>query len=255
MRILARLALGVALSVTAAFAADPAYVGKWKVNPAKSAVTGDTVTIMNAAGGMMQFNSQGFTYTFKTDGKEYPTPDGGTTQWKATTADTWDVTNRMKGKVSATYHLVVKGQTLSVSGKMMKPDNTSMDFSSTYKRIEGNAGFLGKWMSTDAKIPANTLEIAASGANGIALKDDTGPVASGQFDSKDNPAQGLMAGSKTTFAFRKISANAFEVTVKLDGKPMYVDVYSVSADGKTLTDDGTPSNAQKEKYKVVFDRQ
>ena len=44
-----------------------------------------------------------------------------------------------------------------------------------------------------------------------------------------------------TFAFRKINDSSFEVTAKLDGKPMYVDVYTVSADGKTLTDAGTPS--------------
>jgi hypothetical protein len=32
-------------------------------------------------------------------------------------------------------------------------------------------------------------------------------------------------------------------------------VYAVSADGKTLTDTGTPVNAKQEPYKMVFDRQ
>jgi len=255
MKTVMRFVLSAALCVVAVSAADPAYVGKWKLNTAKTSVTGDTVTIENAAGGMMKFNSQGYEYTFKTDGKEYPMPDGGTTSWKATSADVWDVTNHMKGKVSSTYHLVVKGDVLSVSGKSMKPDGGSMDFTSSYKRMAGGPGFLGKWMSTEVKMPASMLEITASGANGIAMKGDTGPIASGQFDGKDNPALGMMAGSKMTFAFRKINANSFEMTAKLDGKPMYVDVYSVSADGKTLTDDGTPSNAKQEKYKVVFDKQ
>jgi hypothetical protein len=55
--------------------------------------------------------------------------------------------------------------------------------------------------------------------------------------------------------FRKISDRSFEVTTKLDGKPMYVEVYTVSADGKTLTDEGTPVNAKQEPFKMVFDRQ
>jgi hypothetical protein len=93
--------VSVVLLAAAARAADPAYIGKWKFNQAKSAVSGDTVTIGPAAGGMMEFNSQGFAYTFKLDGKDYPTPDGGTTAWTATSADVWDVTNRMNGKVSA----------------------------------------------------------------------------------------------------------------------------------------------------------
>ena len=58
---------------------------------------------------MMQFSSQGFTYTFKLDGKDYPMPDGGTTAWTATSANVWDVKNQMKGKVSATYHLSLSG--------------------------------------------------------------------------------------------------------------------------------------------------
>ncbi len=36
---------------------------------------------------------------------------------------------------------------------------------------------------------------------------------------------------------------------------MYVDVYIVSADSKTLTDVSTPVNAKEEPYKMVFDRQ
>lgn len=239
----------------AARAADPAYIGKWKFNQAKSAVSGDTVTIGQAAGGMMQFSSQGFDYTFKLDGKDYPTPDGGTTAWTATAADVWDVTNHMNGKISTTYHMTLKGDLLSFTGKMMKPDGGSMDFSASYKRVSGGPGFAGKWMSTEVKMPFVVLEIAASGANGIVIKSDGVTYGSGQFDGKDNPALGMMAGSKTTFAFRKISDSSFEVTAKIGGKPMYVEVYSVSADGKTLTDTGTPVNAKQEPYKIVFDRQ
>ncbi len=62
--------LGVSL-----VAADPSYVGKWKLNTAKSQLTGDTVTISKVADGTMTFDGQGFKYSFKTDGKEYPTPD------------------------------------------------------------------------------------------------------------------------------------------------------------------------------------
>ena len=80
-------------------------------------------------------------------------------------------------------------------------------------------------------------------------------MVSGQFDGRDNAAQGMMAGTKSTYSLRKISADSFELTSKLDGKPMYVDVYSVSADGKTLTINGTPVNAKTETYKLVFDRQ
>ena len=255
MKTVVRSLLALTVFVAPAIAADPPYVGKWKFNAAKSVLTGDTVTIASTPDGMMQFDSQGFVYKFKPDGKEYPTPDGGTTAWTAPSADVWDVTNRVKGKVLNTYHLVLKGNALAVSGKMMKPDGSAADFSSNYKRVSGGPGFAGKWMSTEVKPPAVTLEISVAGADGVMLKDDTGPIFSGQFDGKDTPALGRMAGTKYTAAFKKLSASSFEVTAKLDGKPMFVDVYTVSADGKTLTDSGTPTNAKQETYKIVFDRQ
>lgn len=248
-------ALAITCAASIAHAADPAYVGKWKVNAAKSAVAGDTVTIQSTSGGMMQFNSQGFSYSFKLDGKDYPTPDGGTTAWTATAPDTWDVSNKLNGKVTATYHLALKGDMLSVSAKTMKADGGALDFSSTYKRVSGGPGFAGKWMSTEVKLPLSVLELSASGANGVMFKDDTGTTSTGQFDGKDNPLQGPMASPKSSVSFKKLSATSFEVTSKLDGKPMYVDVYTVSADGKSLIDEGTPVNAKAEKYKIVFDRQ
>jgi len=45
-----RGAVAVTLLGATVWAADPAYIGKWKFNAAKSALTGDTVTIESAAG-------------------------------------------------------------------------------------------------------------------------------------------------------------------------------------------------------------
>jgi len=236
-------------------AATPAFVGKWKFNQDKSQTSGDTVSIGQADNGMMQFSSQGFTYTFKVDGNPYPTPDGGTTSWKDTSPTVWDVTNHMNGKVSATYHLELNGDMLSVGGKMMKPEGGSMDFSASYKRMSGGPGFGGNWMSTEVTMPVTTVDIAASGANGILVMSDGSPMVDCQFDGKDVPGIGVMAGPKTTVTCRKVSDTSFEVTTKMDGQPMYVETYSVSDDGKTLTNNGTPVNATSEAFKMVFDKQ
>jgi hypothetical protein len=44
------------------------------------------------------------------------------------------------------------------------------------------------------------------------------------------------------------------VTTKIAGKPYYVDVYTLSADGRTLTDDGNPVSMN-EPIKAVYERQ
>jgi hypothetical protein len=256
MRLSVRTLLTAGVLVgTVSAAADPPYVGKWKFNAARSQLTGDTAAIEKTPDGMMQFSSQGYVYKFRPDGKEYPAPDGGTTAWTATAPDTWDVTNRLNGKVTTTYRLVVKGDMLAVSGKMTKPDGTPATFTAAYKRMSGGPGFAGRWMSTEVKPPLTLLEISAAGSDGLSMNDDGGPLFSGQFDGKDNPALGRMSGSKYTATFRRQGGSAFEMTVKIAGKPMYVETYSVSPDGKVLTVNGTPANAAAEKYVLVFDRQ
>ena len=236
-------------------AADPAYVGKWKFNASKSVLTGETATIENTSDGMMQFQSQGFTYKFKLDGKEYPSPDGSTTAWKAVSADSWDVTFRRNGKVTVTYGLTAKGDTMLSKVSQKKPDGGSIDVEATFTRVSGGPGLLGKWRSTEVKLPATLLQLTTNGTDGLTVKDDGGLLLNGKFDGKDYPGGGSMAGSKYTFSFRKIGERSFEMTTKLAGKPYWVDTYTVSPDGKTLIDNSVPVNAKDEKITLVYDRQ
>jgi hypothetical protein len=254
MPYLLREALAVAVLVTRLGAADAPFAGTWKFNPAKSQLAGDTVTFKKLPDGMLEFNSQGFTYKFRPDGKEYPTPVGWTTSWKSTAPDTWDVTNRLKDKVVSTVHIVVTGDKQSVTSKMMKPDGGTVDSTGSYNRVSGGPGLEGVWKSSEIKAPATVLQISSDGES-VALKDESGFVVNGKFDGKDYPASGTMAGASYAMSFKKISERAFQMTGKVDGKPFYQDVYTVSADGKTLTDEGTPLNAKTETVKAVYERQ
>ena len=235
-------------------AAEPAYVGKWKFNAARSQLSGDTVTISSGADGAMTFDGQGFKYSFKVDGKEYPTPDGARVSWTQSASDAWDVTIKAGEKVVANYRAVVTGETMKLAGKVTKPDGTTSAFTVAYKRTTGGPGLVGKWISTEVTTPVSLLEVAAAAPDGVTITDDTGAMFSGQFDGKVAPALGRLKGSKYATTFKKTGADGFEMKTSVDGQPMYAEVYSVSADGKTLTIDGTPVNAPTEKYKVVFDR-
>jgi hypothetical protein len=245
----------VMLAVVPLVAADPAYVGTWKFNAAKSQLTGDTVTISSAPDGTMTFDGQGYKYTFKIDGKKYPTPDGASVSWTQASPDTWDVAITGDDKPIASYRAIVKADTMRLAGKLSKPDGTASDFNVSYKRNSGGPGLAGKWTSTEVTWPISRLDVAAAPPDGVTITDDSGAVFSGQFDGKVTPALGRLKGSKITSVFKKTGANSFELTTNIDGKALYVDAYSVSADGKTLTLNGTPTNAPTEKYKAVFDRQ
>ena len=74
--------LGVAVTLFAALtttvylrAQQPSFAGTWKLNLAKSQLSGQTLSVEKTSSGM-HFDSQGFAYDFDLSGKDFPTPDG-----------------------------------------------------------------------------------------------------------------------------------------------------------------------------------
>ena len=240
------------LSAAAVAAADAPYFGKWQVNSAKSQLT-SVVTMEKLPSGEYRFNQDGFIYNFQLDGKEYPMPDGGTTAWKAVDDKTWEVTNRANGKVSAMFKLTLSGNSLSSAVTIREPDGHENTESATFQRISGGPGFLGKWKQTQAEVGQAWLELTPDGAEGLKIA-QLNSLCVAKFDGKPYPMSGSGDGSKQTMAFRKRGAASFEALTYIGGKLFSTDVYTVSADGKVLTDIGTPA-ATKKPVKTILDRQ
>jgi hypothetical protein len=233
-------------------AADAPYFGKWKVDSSKSDLT-SVLTLEKLPSGDYHYDNVGFAYTFKPDGKEYPAPDGSTIAWKATSENVWDVTVKANGKVSASLKFTRNGDTLSVAQTIMQSDGKNIAQTSSWKRISGGPGFVGKWKGTQADSGASWLELTPDGTDGIKMA-GPGSLCVAKFDGKPYPMSGSGDGSKQTMSFHKKGTASFEATTYLDGKLFFKDVYTVSADGKALTDVGTPA-ATKKPLKVVLERQ
>ena len=201
-------AVAVVMAVAASAAAqEPTFSGTWKLNMAKSQLTGQTVKFEKKPDGLIHFDSQGFAYDFDLEGKEHPMPDGSTTAWKQVNPTTWDATQRANGKVIGTYHSVLSGDSLALVFRMQKPDGTSSDMTSNWTRVSGGPGFFGTWKSTEVKGAAPGLEVALQGPTGITFKvPDAQMACTGSFDGKDYPV--AMAGKaiKQTFAFERQGA-------------------------------------------------
>ena len=241
--------------VAGAAASEASFSGNWKLNLEKSQLSGQTFTIEKTASGKYHYDSQGFGFDFDLIGKEYPTPDGGTTSWKAVDASTWVSTSRMNGKVVATYHESLHKDAIEGVMKVMKPDGSVVAESVTFTRVSGGPGFLGKWKSGDVKGAPTTLVILTNTPNHITVKyPEFAQVCDGSFDGKDYVLKTKGVPSKMTLAFEKTGDNSFRITTKLDGKPFYTDIVTVSPDGKVLTDEGNSVSAN-EPVKSIYDRQ
>ena len=102
MNVSVRITVLASMTAACLIAADLPYAGKWKLNPSKSDFGDTTVTYEQMPGGEMKGTMDGQSYTFKADGKEYPTPWGMMFAWKAVDANTWEMTEKANGKVTAT---------------------------------------------------------------------------------------------------------------------------------------------------------
>ncbi len=141
-----RLAL-LGVAGASAMAADLPYVGKWKVNLAKSDFGQTTVTIESLPGQEWQASTMGITYKFKMDGADYPDGMGGTVAWKAAGRNSWESVSKVNGTVTETdtFTLSPDGKTLTQASKAMKSGGGSIDSTTVFARASEGKALAGKW--------------------------------------------------------------------------------------------------------------
>jgi hypothetical protein len=254
-------ALCVVFTVAAATtlaATDSPFAGKWKMNPAKSDFGETTTTYEQLPSGEMQATAAGQSYKFKIDGKEYPAWFGSQATWKSLGPTSWQTTWKVNGKVLTTDTLTLSpdGKTLTVNSKGTKPNGEQIDDTAVSERVSGGPGLAGKWKTKNMKSASpSVVEFAPSGADGLTFKVvDMGMSCDAKLDGKDHPCSGPTLTPGWTVAFDNQRARDLDMTVKSNGKVMFKMSYTVSADGKTLTENGTAVGTN-EKTKVVYDRQ
>jgi hypothetical protein len=246
--------LGVAATAVI-LAADAPYMGKWKLNPAKSQLTGETMAFDKMSSGELRFTSGGESYIFDLDGKDYPVPAGLMASWKAVDPSTWESTIRLNGRVSVIRRWSVRGAVLTAVGTRASTDGRTIEDTAMFTRISGGPGFLGIWRSSAVQAAGETLELSGDGSESITLKEPEHDFAcNGRFDGKDYPASGRLASAKLSYSFTRTGPRSFRMLRKTDGRPVYVDELTVSEDGKTLTDLGTPTT-KNEPTTAVYERQ
>lgn len=246
------------LAVATLAAADAPYVGKWKLNPAKTDFGSTTITYAQLPASEMQCTVDGQAFKFKMDGKDYPDPFGDTAAWKSVDAHTWQTTWKVNGKVVSSDSVKVSpdDRTLTIESTGTKPNGEKMDDTSTYQRVSGGPGLTGKWKTQKFTSAAPALvEFVPSGSDGLTYKAaDVDMTCAAKRDGKDYPCSGPTVGSGWTIAYSNFGPREFDASVKKDGKLLYKYAYSVSADGKTLTTSGG-ATATDEKITIVYDRQ
>ncbi len=237
-----------------ALAADSPFAGTWKLDIAKSQFTGDTLDYSKTATGM-HYSDGAVAYDFAVDGKDYPTMPGRTTSWTKTGAGSWDAVFKASGKVVVKSHkmLSADGSTLSSSWTEYRPDGTTAQGSTVYKRVTGSAGLSGKWKDVKVQATDDTMKIMipAMGRYEIvspAYKSST----MGMTDGTPAPIKGPTVPPGAMASYKAAGMGVWDYTITVQGKAFAKGMLAVSPDGKTLTDTSWTPGKESEKSMAVY---
>jgi hypothetical protein len=192
--------------------------------------------------GALRLTEGSRSYIVRFDGKEYPHPLGGVVRWTRVDDRSWEMTLTQNRKVigNAIYRLSDDGRTLTTLTKS-SPGETRV-----YRRTSGERqGLVGAWSLKTASITTLELQVA----EGYDLVFTQGPAKlKANFDGRDYPTAG-----PETVRISKVGRDGFSSTVSINGKPVVIDTFTVSADGQTLTQVGGEF-AQPPKYTILYER-
>lgn len=221
------------------YAADDAFVGKWKLNSAKSNVDGEQLKIEDLGGNKYKITSHNASSTITADGTDQPDQFGTTTSIALLGSNAWRMVVKRNGKIaqSMTYTFSQDG-TIQIKGANTRPDGSTLDWDIELKRVGSGSGWTGTWEEVKEKTTfPHELDIEAYKGEGLTFKSpDYLDVLNMRFDGKDYGAVGPDKRSDgALFSGKRLDEHSFKLTYKLRGHVVENRTYLVSPDGKTLT--------------------
>ncbi len=236
------LGLFACLAVHSARAQSP-FAGTWKMNQELSQLAGDTMKFIPAQGGGFELTAGGETYSFRTDGKTYGTPSGNVAIWRQSSPASWTTEYRsIENKLlySDDWKLSPDGKTLSLITTGVKANGDLYTDTVTYQRDAGASGLLGSWKSTDVKLSSpNEMIIEVAGLDAMIFKIPAiKAMCRATLDGKDASLDGPDIPAGLRISLTRSGPYSFQIVQKLSGSVISTSQYTVSQDGKTMTEVG-----------------
>jgi hypothetical protein len=235
--LLVAIALGGAFASIVPAASNP-FAGKWKFNASKSKVTGTTDSIAAAGANAWKFTYGSYSWTLKADGTDQPTPFGNTVALKVVSPTTWQLTDKVKGKVTATETWVLADDGQSMTRTSAGKRETGEAFTDVLKekRTAGAKGFEGTWETAEFKGAPPEVDIENASDTGLTIVIPAeGLKFAATFDGKENPVEGPRVPPGMTVSAKLVSPRKVAATSKMKDKVLDTETWEVSADGKTFT--------------------
>lgn len=249
------LIAAVCFATSVALAQNP-FVGTWKVNYAKSHVTGDTMSFTHEANDAVRMKGDAESYSFKTDGSAATDPEGDTVHWTKIDDHTWkEETQTGPETITDTWNLSADGKTLTDTTSGTRPNGQQINVVNTFSHVTPGKSFFGEWKNTNVEDNSpTTAQIDANGKDGIVWHiPELKAYVDLNFDGKETSPVGPTVPKGLTLSATKSGPRSFTLVEKLNGRVLFRGRYTVSADGKTMTEYGHATGSAAP-TRVVFEK-
>jgi hypothetical protein len=241
------------------WAANDPFVGKWKVNPAKSKLNDEMKVEAAGANKYILTFAPGAVDSVVADGSDQPALQGTTLSVTAKGPDNWVVIRKIKGRTLLTgyWTLSADGKTLNDDYTEFAPDGKKTNILYMYERTAGSSGFTGTWDSDSEKVkPGIELQIEPYEGDGLSF-DSRGAdmVEKIKFNGNDYPAVDPDASPGSASSGRRLNERSVDITEKLKGEITGTRRIELSRDLKTLTMSLHLVGQNRPQSILVFDRE
>lgn len=237
------------------FAVSSPWDGTWKLNHAKSKLTGSTYTITQQDG-RYHVKSGAFTFSYACDGKDYPTVANRTVSCTET-ANSMDSVDKADGKVIAKTHEVLSpdGRTDTEEETDFLPNGTTRVEKDVYTRIGNGSGFAGTWKETAVHDDTAIIQkiMVDNGVMHVELPVYK-QVYSAKIDGGPAPLTGPDIPPGVTVTVHK-DGDMLKSAIMLNGKTISERTWSLSPDGKTITIVSWEPGKPTERQVLIYEKQ
>jgi len=224
--------------VTAVYAADDPFIGKWKLSLEKSKLTGQTIQIQEISANTYNFKEDEHSDVIFADGLDHVTHFGDSMAITKKSEEIWEIVYKNGDKVLNTvWKISPDGHTLSYTATGTRPNGQHFNNQMTLKRTEGTSGMAGTWQATDIKLSSpGEIYIAPYDKAGFSItypgRNETIRM---KFDGKEYSDSGPTVPDGSTSSGHRIDAHTIETTEKVKGTVVETAKATISEDGKTQT--------------------
>ena len=229
-------------------AQDP-FLGKWKLNLAKSKLTGQKIAIEALPDNAYRFQEDEHSDVIFADGLDHPNHFGETMAITKKTPTEWAIVYKKDGAIllETVWKVSRNGKVLTYTATGIRPNGQRFNNEMTAKRVSGKTGLPGAWETVGVRLSSpREIYITPFERDGQTLlfpgRKETIQM---RFDGRDYAEQGPTVTDGATTSGRRIDERTIETTEKVKGKVIETAKITISADGATqtivITEPGDPA--------------